>query len=1132
MVVATPQKNRLASETSPYLLQHADNPVDWYPWGPEALERAQREDKPILLSVGYAACHWCHVMERECFENPAIAELMNRSFVCIKVDREERPDIDDVYMAATVAISGSGGWPMTVFCTPEQTPFFAGTYFPPEDRMGRPGFPTLLQRITALWANDRDALFRQAGELLEHLEKQASLPPSRGISASSLELATGHLARNFDAQWGGFSKAPKFPACQALHLLLRQFSRTGNPQLLEMVTRTLDKMSQGGIYDHIGGGFARYSTDERWLVPHFEKMSYDNAQLARVYLEAYQVTGFDRYRTIVEETLDYVIREMQDARGGYYSATDADSEGEEGKFFVFTPRELRNVLEAEEIRAFCAYYDISESGNWEGKSIPNTPKPIETVATELGLSVEELRTLLRRSKSKVFNWRAKRVAPATDDKVIAAWNGLMLGTMAEAGRVLGQAKYVESARMAALRLTEGMQAPDGGLLRITRGEVQHTRAVLEDYAYVADGLVDLYEAGGEDRWLNEAKRLAQFAVAQFLDRETGAFFQTSRDHEPLILRLRDGNDGAMPNACAMMGRVLVRLGEHFDDAELRTLASNSLRAYGASIGKRPHAHITTLNALEWVLSGSVQLCFTGPQADRAPLEAAAARVFLPQRTIAYTSRDAGSRFSAVARSESDEAALYICRAYVCLAPVTHQADVQVRLEEALKGTYEQRLSALTVPVSEGRASALATQRYLDKHRVSDDNIRTLGSQCLSVSAVGFGTHRVFESVPEHQQALLLAMRNGCNLIDTAPGYAGGESERAIGNAIHELVRTGELSRAEIVVMTKVSLDVELSLDDQLVSSLSRLGLSTVDVCFVHNPEQLLATRTRPDALRELTRAFEWLETRVAAGKVGTIGVSSNTLPRSDSDLSLNDVFECAKAAGARHFEVVQVPLNYLEDNDDVAKWVESTAKTGLSVLTHRPLNAIRAGQVQRLYDAPIDTTAPLLGSAREDLATLEHEFRAQLGAVLGAVPQIELRSEQLFTWSQRVASHELSSREAWDEFERGTLAKELTSVVGAIDRAFEGKQLGQVWRAWRTRYTDAMSTFMAAARNAASEATNRRNEAVSRELRMLVQDAGLEGNLAQAAVVYASNQPGVTATLVGMRTPRYVLDVIPLLHER
>src|SRR5574341_1313040 len=381
--------NRLIHETSPYLLQHAHNPVEWHPWGQEALAKAKAQNKPILLSVGYSACHWCHVMERESFEDEAIADLMNRHFVSIKVDREERPDLDDIYMAATVALNhGQGGWPMTVFLTPDERPFFAGTYFPPTDRYGRPGFATLLTRIADLWKHHRSDLREQAAQLTEHLRALSGAPAGTAVGEAELNLAGGQLAEEFDDKLGGFGPAPKFPPTGALSLLLRHHRRTGDARSLQMVEKTLRAMGDGGIYDQVGGGFARYSTDERWLVPHFEKMLYDNALLTKVYLEAHQVTGDPFYRRIATEVLDYILREMTAPEGGFYSATDADSEGKEGKFFVWTPSEIETILGEEEARRFCAYYDITDSGNWEGKSIPNVRRTVDQVASKLGLSAD------------------------------------------------------------------------------------------------------------------------------------------------------------------------------------------------------------------------------------------------------------------------------------------------------------------------------------------------------------------------------------------------------------------------------------------------------------------------------------------------------------------------------------------------------------------------------------------------------------------------------------------------------------------------------------------------------------------------------------------------------------------------
>jgi len=514
-------QNRLASETSPYLLQHAHNPVAWYPWGPEALGRASAENKPILLSIGYAACHWCHVMERESFENEAIAALMNEHFVCIKVDREERPDLDQIYMAATVALSGSGGWPMTVFLTPEQQPFFAGTYFPPVDKYGRPGFPTLLNKITALWQSDRSTLLEQAAELAEHIADQARVAAPLTIGRQALQAAASQLRGSFDRRYGGFGKAPKFPPCASLSLLLRQYRNAAGEELLEMITSTLDGMKNGGIYDHIAGGFARYSTDERWLVPHFEKMLYDNAQLASVYLDAFQATRDTDYARVARETLDYVIREMQEPGGAYFSATDADSEGVEGKFFVWTLDEVIEILGTEAADHFAAYYDITAKGNWEQQNVLNTPRALERVAEELGMPAPVVRAELERSKKQLYQARKRRVPPLLDDKILSSWNGLMLSAMAAGHRVLGHRHYLDSAQRAADSVLARMRRPDGGLFHTARGARAHVPGFLEDYAFLSDGLIALYEAGGPERYLHEAERLIERMLLDFDDEASG-----------------------------------------------------------------------------------------------------------------------------------------------------------------------------------------------------------------------------------------------------------------------------------------------------------------------------------------------------------------------------------------------------------------------------------------------------------------------------------------------------------------------------------------------------------------------------------------------------------------------------------
>ncbi|HEV7664377.1 MAG TPA: thioredoxin domain-containing protein, partial [Chloroflexota bacterium] len=489
--------NRLAGETSPYLLQHAHNPVDWYPWGPAALERASAEDKPILLSVGYSACHWCHVMERESFEDPATAGLMNASFVNIKVDREERPDIDGIYMQAVQAMTGAGGWPMTVFLMPDGTPFFGGTYYPPVDRQGHPSFARVLTAIADAWQNRRGELMQSGTQLRQHLEQtvRPQLTPGE-LEPSILDAAAQGLATQHDPVHGGFGSAPKFPQPMAIEFLLRYWKRSGDEAARDVATLALQKMARGGIYDHLGGGFARYSTDAEWLVPHFEKMLYDNAQLTRAYLMGYQATDNAYFHQVAEEVIDYVLRDMTDPSGGFYSTEDADSEGEEGKFYVWTVAELEALLGVEDARLFGAFYDVTPRGNFEGRAniLHMEHTPLE-VAGRLGVTEAELLAALERGRQVLFDARATRVRPARDEKVLAAWNGMMLRALAEAGRILNRQDYLAAAARNAEFLLGQMRAPDGAMHRTWKpGHAARLNGYLEDQANVADGLVALYEA--------------------------------------------------------------------------------------------------------------------------------------------------------------------------------------------------------------------------------------------------------------------------------------------------------------------------------------------------------------------------------------------------------------------------------------------------------------------------------------------------------------------------------------------------------------------------------------------------------------------------------------------------------------
>jgi uncharacterized protein len=681
--VTSRRMNRLEHETSPYLLQHRHNPVEWYPWGEEALSRARAEDKPIFLSIGYAACHWCHVMERESFENDEIAALLNRDFIAIKVDREERPDLDEIYMAATVALSGSGGWPMSVFLAPDQRPFFAGTYFPPQDRWGKPGFATLLARIASLWHKERATLLEQAQRLTEHVRGQSAAAAPQVISAETLDRVIDELAETYDDTHGGFGSAPKFPPHQMLGVLLRHHRRTGDPRSLLMARGTLDAMKNGGIYDQIGGGFARYSTDERWLVPHFEKMLYDNAQLASVYLEAFQLTGEAEYRRIAIETLDYIVREMQSPEGGYYSATDADSEGEEGKFFVFTTDQIVEILGTEEGDVFNLYYDVTLHGNWEGTSVLNVPRPAHDVAYELGISEAELAKRLAKSRALVYEARKQRVPPLLDDKVLTAWNGLMISAMAEGHRVLRDERYLDSALRAARFVLERLRTADGALLRTYRAGKAHLAAYLEDYAFFSDALITLYETSGKLEFLNTALELGERIVRDFGD-EAGGFYQTAIGHESLIARTREGHDGAIPSANSIAARALVRLARHFDRPELEKRAVDALVAHGAFLGRAPRAFPSALSVSDWLLEGPVEIAVVGPRGreDTEALQRAIAATFLPNRVLSPVD-PADSERSLLGRDKGlheGRAAAYVCRNFACEAPVTEPSALLQKLE--------------------------------------------------------------------------------------------------------------------------------------------------------------------------------------------------------------------------------------------------------------------------------------------------------------------------------------------------------------------------------------------------------------------------------------------------------------------
>ena len=683
-----PFANRLAHESSPYLRQHAHNPVDWYPWGDEAIARARQFDRPIFLSIGYSACHWCHVMEHESFENEEIARILNEHFVPIKVDREERPDLDQIYMHAVQMISGQGGWPMSVFLTPSLRPFTGGTYFPPVDRYGRPGFERILLMLANAWAEKRGDIDQAAAEVTQHLQGMGSLPGSVGaLSVDLLRGAKDALARAYEPRHGGFGQAPKFPHPMDIRLLLRLAKRFEDEQSLHMARHTLDRMAMGGIYDHLGGGFARYSTDDRWLVPHFEKMLYDNALLAVAYLEGYQATHDPFYARVVEETLGWVSREMTRPDGPFFSTLDADSEGVEGKFYIWKQQEIEAIL-GDDAPLFLACYNVKPSGNWTDPHDPSTPKNIlhldhslADLALRYRKSEGELQSILFDCREKLRIAREERIHPALDDKTLTAWNGLMITAFATASAVLDRPEYAVTASRAADFVLSKMRTADGRLLRTCSPNSEaKLNGYLEDYAYLLEGLVSLYEATFEPRRLDEAREIARVMIDQFWDAKEGGFFYTGNDHEQLIARGKDPHDNATPAANSVAVTALLRLVKLTGDADLLARAETTLGLYAELMESRPFATAQMLIALDYYLGPVQEFAVVGdPQAEetRRVLRAIQSR-FRPGKAVAVGSDDRVPLLAGKT-AKGGVVTTYLCENFACQEPLVGAESLESAL---------------------------------------------------------------------------------------------------------------------------------------------------------------------------------------------------------------------------------------------------------------------------------------------------------------------------------------------------------------------------------------------------------------------------------------------------------------------
>ena len=646
--------NRLAGETSPYLQQHADNPVDWYPWGEEALARAREEQRPILLSIGYSACHWCHVMERESFENDETAALMNEQFVCIKLDREERPDLDSIYMDACQAMTGSGGWPLNVFLTPDQVPFYAGTYFPPESRMGMPGWRDVLDAVAEAWRDRRAEIDEGSARIAERLRGGAHLDPStKPMHPRALDDAVAALRPQYDAANGGFGQAPKFPPASTLEFLLRRGE-------LEMTTHTLRAMASGGMYDQVGGGFSRYSVDPYWLVPHFEKMLYDNALLVRAYLHGHQVSGEPIFLTVAEETLDWALAEMRGPEGGFFSALDADSEGVEGKFYVWSIEEMREALTGEpDVDEAIAWFGATDRGNFEGRNIPVR-----------GPGEPERRGEWRRL---LYGVRAQRVWPGLDDKRLSSWNALMISALADAGSVLERADYLETARAAADFVLRELRDGEGRLLRSWKDGRAKLNAYLEDHAFLLEALLSLYEATFEPRWFAEARRLADTMIERFADDENGGFFETSSDHEQLVARRKDLEDHPIPAGNSSAAYGLLRLAALTGEHEYEARAESVLRLLHELAPKHPQAFGHLLQALDFRLAPVKEVALVGD--ELRPLERVVRGSFRPHLVMAGGEPDGVPLLEGREPVEGRPTA-YVCEQFACKAPVTEPAELE------------------------------------------------------------------------------------------------------------------------------------------------------------------------------------------------------------------------------------------------------------------------------------------------------------------------------------------------------------------------------------------------------------------------------------------------------------------------
>lgn len=684
--------NKLINEKSPYLLQHAYNPVNWFPWSDEAFEKAKQEDKPIFLSIGYSTCHWCHVMEKESFEDEEVAKLMNDSFISIKVDREERPDIDGIYMSVCQMITGGGGWPLTIVMTPDKKPFFTGTYFPKHNRFNRIGMMDLIPRLKEVWATKKDEVIKSADEIASSLNKQNFILDSNEINETILDKAYDELNKRYDETNGGFGNAPKFPSPHNLLFLLRYWKRKDEPKALEMVEKTLTEMRRGGIYDHIGFGFARYSTDQHWLVPHFEKMLYDQAMLVMAYTETYQATKNDFYKKIAKEILDYVLRDMTHPEGGFYSAEDADSEGEEGKFYLWDADEFRSVLEKDESDFAIKVFNIADDGNWideskgmmPGTNILHLKKSSKELVDELNISEDDFTNRLESIRKKLFNYREKRVHPHKDDKILTDWNGLMISAFAKAAQAFDDKEYADAAIKSYSFIKKYLTGKGGGLIHRFRDGVSGLQAHIDDYAFMINALIDLYETTFEIKYLKRAIELNEILMKEFWDEKSGGFYFTSSKSEELIARQKDVYDGAVPSGNSIALLNLIRLSRFTANIYFEKKALLLVKYFSGYISKSPSVFCMFMCGLDFLFSSSSEIVIVSQKKDSEVIQGISLirNIFNPNKIIILKYDDMQNEFGELLsftkdmKMKDNNTTFYVCRDYSCNQPVNSIKELQ------------------------------------------------------------------------------------------------------------------------------------------------------------------------------------------------------------------------------------------------------------------------------------------------------------------------------------------------------------------------------------------------------------------------------------------------------------------------